>query len=233
MKISVIVPAYNEEKNIKQCLESLVNQDFDKKEYEIILVNNNSTDKTKEIALGFKQIKIIDEPKQGYGHALIRGCKEAQGKIFVFTDGDTIVPKNWLENYWQAYQNEKVVGVGGPGKFRPTIWQTTLLVEPFLYLAGLTTGLVCGFNFSIRKKTYFAFGGFDQNINLNVDSYLQIKAKELGKTVFLKDNFVITSSRRFSNLASISYILKGLINNLCLILFKKVLFYEFDNIREK
>ena len=232
-EISIIVPAYNEEKYLYRCLEALVNQDFDKDKYEIILVNNNSADKTKEIALSFKKVKVIDEPRQGCVHALIKGCKEARGKIFLFTDADSTAPKDWVSKYCKLYQTEKVVCASGPGRFRPIIWQTILFIEPSLYIIGIITSLASGFNLSIRRKTYFEFGGFNPNINFNADTYLQIKAKRLGKVIFLKNNFVITSNRHYKNLISISYILKGLTNFLCLFLFKKTLFYEFGNIRDE
>lgn len=233
MKISIIVPAYNEEKNIGQCLKSLVDQDFDENEYEIILVNNNSTDRTKEIALSFSKVRLIDEPKQGYVHALIRGCKQARGKIFVFTDADTIVPINWLGNYYQAYRDKKVVVAGGPGRFRPKIWQTTLFTEPFLDIVGIIAGLVCGFNFSIRKQTYFQVSGFNPKMNFNADTDLQIRAKKTGRWIFLKDNFVLTSSRHYQGVTGLIYVVKGLMNSLLLLICKKTLFYEFGDVRQE
>lgn len=227
MKISIIVPAYNEEKNIGQCLESLVDQNFDEKEYEIILVNNYSIDKTKDIALNFSKVKLIDEPKQGYVHALIRGCKEARGEIFVFTDADAIVPKQWLNNYWQVYQNKEIVAAGGPARFSPANWQTRL-IEPFIRSAKI----INGFNFSIRREIYLKFNGFSPNINFNADTYLLIQARKFGQISFLKENQVVVSNRRFRSLTTLPYITKSALNCLCLLLFKKTLFYNFENIRE-
>jgi glycosyltransferase involved in cell wall biosynthesis len=231
MKISIIVPAFNEEKNICSCLKSLINQDFDQNEYEVILVNNNSTDRTKEIALNYKGIKVVDEPNQGYVHALIRGCKEAQGEIFLFTDTDSLVPQDWVSKYWQAYLDKNVVVAGGPGKFRPIIWQTFFL-EPILYIGGVMFKLSNGLNFSIRKKTYLECHGFSPKVNFNADAYLQLKARKLGKSLFLRNNPVITSSRRFCKLNSLVYIAKSITNLFCLALFRKTLFYEFGNCRD-
>lgn len=230
-EISIIVPAYNEEKNIGHCLKALVNQDFNKDKYEIILVNNNSTDRTKEIALSFKKVKIIDEPKQGYVHALIKGCEKAQGEIFVFTDADSITPKDWVSKYHRAYLNKNVVVAGGPGKLRPITWQTPFS-EPIMYIAGVMAKFSNGFNFSVRKKTYFDCNGFCPKINFNADAYLQMKAKKFGKSLFLRNNPVITSSRRWRKANSLIYVAKSLTNLLCLILFGKTLFYEFGNIRD-
>src|SRR3989344_1484192 len=119
LKFSIIIPAYNEEELLPTCLESLTRLDFDKNRFEIILVNNNSSDRTKEIALGFSGVKVLDELKQGNVFALIKGCRAAQGEILAFTDADTIAPRDWLKKYEQAYSNEKVVFAGGPGMFSP------------------------------------------------------------------------------------------------------------------
>ncbi|MEW5805546.1 MAG: glycosyltransferase [Patescibacteria group bacterium] len=232
VKFSIIVPAYNEEKNVARCLDSLVNLDFDKNDYEVILVNNNSTDRTKEIAETFSGVKIIDEPKQGNVFALIKGCLQARGEILVFTDADTIVPKDWLIKINQAYQNEKVVCAGGPGKLRPKTF-LGFFGEKLFYWGGALTKLAPCFNLSIRKSVYKEIGGFDPKINFHQDTYLVLKAKKRGKAVFLRDNYVITSSRHFKGWPAIPYILKGGINLIFLFLFGKTIFWDFGNVRGK
>jgi glycosyltransferase involved in cell wall biosynthesis len=91
--ISVIIPAFNEEKFLGNCLFSLKNQDFN--DFEIIVVDNNSRDKTSKIAKKFG-VKLVSEKNQGAALARNRGAKEAKGEILAFTDADTILPKNWL-----------------------------------------------------------------------------------------------------------------------------------------
>ncbi len=97
MKISIVIPCYNEEKTIEKVIRNIPKEVF-----EIIVVDNNSTDKTAEIAkkLG---VKVVKEKKQGYGYALQRGFKEAQGDIIVTLDGDGQYPGekiNELVNYF-------------------------------------------------------------------------------------------------------------------------------------
>jgi glycosyltransferase involved in cell wall biosynthesis len=97
MKISAIIPCYNEEKTIEKVIRNIPKEVF-----EIIVVDNNSTDKTAEIAkkLG---AKVVREKKQGYGYALQRGLKKAQGDIIVTLDGDGQYPGekiNELVNYF-------------------------------------------------------------------------------------------------------------------------------------
>jgi glycosyltransferase involved in cell wall biosynthesis len=97
MRASIIIPCYNEEKTIEKVIKSIPKDVF-----EIIIVDNNSADKTAEIAkkLG---AKVVREKKQGYGYALQRGFKEAQGDIIVTLDGDGQYPGekiNQLVNYF-------------------------------------------------------------------------------------------------------------------------------------
>lgn len=231
IRFSVIIPAYNEEKYIVQCLDAITHQDFPNNQYEIIVVNNNSTDRTKEIASRYARVRVIEELKQGCVHALIRGCKEATGEIFAFTDADTIVPLDWLSKYNRAYRNSEVVFASGPGHLRPTLWCTPCL-EFILYWLGRITKLASGFNMSVRKTAYEAFGGFVPKINFDADAYIGLQAKKNGKTVFVKDNWVVTSSRRYQTIRAVVYFVKGLVNIAALVLVGKTIFYEFGNVRE-
>ena len=226
---SIIIPAYNEEKSISHCLDSVTQQTLPKEKYEIIVVNNNSRDQTKIIAQKYP-VSVVDEIKQGYTHALRRGCQKAKGRIFVFTDADTIVPKNWLAKYQKVYQNPEIVCAGGLYQLYPKI-PLSFLIKSFLRIFGTITKITFGCNFSVRRKTYQQLGGFNPKINFHADTDLILRAKHLGKTAFLTDNPVITSSRHFKGSKGIIYSLKGIINFFSLVLFKKTIFYEFGNVR--
>ena len=181
---SIIIPAFNEEKTISQTLESVLGQNFPRHQYEIIVVNNNSTDKTAAMVKKFPAVKLIHEPKQGYVYALKRGAKEASGEILVFTDADTIVPPDWLSQYQKAYQNPRVVVVGGAANFQPK-FGLIFLIQAFLNLFGLLTKVASGFNFSLRRDIYEKIGGFNPQINFHADTDLILRAKKEGKAVFL------------------------------------------------
>ena len=226
---SVIIPAYNEEKSISYCLDSVTQQTLSKEKYEIIVVNNNSRDQTKAIAQKYP-VSVIDEIKQGYVYALRRGCQEAKGRIFVFTDADTIVPEDWLAKYQKVYQNPEIVCAGGPYRLYPKI-PFSFLIEPSLCMFGTITKIAFGCNFSIRRKTYQQLSGFNPQINFHADTDLIMRAKRLKKIAFLTDNPVITSSRHFKGFKGIIYSLKGIINFSSLVLFKKTIFYEFGDVR--
>lgn len=99
--LSIIVPVYNVEKYLKKCVDSIMNQDIDSSEYEVILVNDGSTDNSYNIALELSQessnIKIISQTNQGLSSARNTGMKEAKGKYFMFVDSDDYLQPNCLK----------------------------------------------------------------------------------------------------------------------------------------
>jgi len=94
--ISVVIPAYNEEKNIVSCLESLQNQTIPRSEYEIIVVDGNSKDRTRELAEPLADRVIIQTSKK-VGGARNDGVAISKGNIVATTDADCILPSDWLE----------------------------------------------------------------------------------------------------------------------------------------
>src|SRR3989339_1729552 len=96
MKISVIIPVYNEQKYITNCLNGLIDQDVIPDE--IIVVDNNCTDKTIEIVNEYKNIKVISEKNQGIAYARNAGFKAAKGDLLVKVDADTVLTKQYIRN---------------------------------------------------------------------------------------------------------------------------------------
>lgn len=92
-KVSIVIPAYNEEKSIGQTLDEINNtiKKISNYDFEIIVSNNNSTDKTEVIAKE-KGAKVVFQPKQGYGNAYKKGLKEASGDIIITGDADGTYP---------------------------------------------------------------------------------------------------------------------------------------------
>jgi glycosyltransferase involved in cell wall biosynthesis len=229
--ISVVVPAYNEEKSIGQCLTALKNQDFPQKDYEIIVVDNNSTDKTAQIAKEMGA-KVFSERTQGYVFALRKGCSQAKGGIIAITDADALVPKDWLKKIYQAFQKDpQVVYLGGKVAFQPkTI--LAVMAEPIWNFSGWFLRLGTGFNLVIKKDVYKKIGGFREEINFDTDVDLCLRARKEGRMVFLWNNPVVSSSRHLQGLGGTIYCIKGTINIICLILFKKTPFFQFGDVRE-
>nr|QNO41820.1 glycosyltransferase AglE [Methanosarcinales archaeon ANME-2c ERB4]QNO42776.1 glycosyltransferase AglE [Methanosarcinales archaeon ANME-2c ERB4] len=115
--VSVIVPAYNAEKTIKECVESLLNQDFPKDRYEILVVDNNSNDRTKEIVKEYP-VKLLEEKKiQSSYAARNKGIQNAKNKILVFIDSDCIATPQWVKEGINVLVSESADLVGGEVEF--------------------------------------------------------------------------------------------------------------------
>jgi len=111
-EISVVIPAYNEEKQLPLCLGSLTKQRcvFP---YEIIVVDNASTDRTAEIAEEFG-VRVIHEPRKGVSAARQAGFEAARAEIIASTDADCIVPSDWLSRIRDIFdENPRLAAVGG------------------------------------------------------------------------------------------------------------------------
>jgi len=227
--VSVVIPAFNEEKSIAKCLQSVCGQDFNKP-FEVILVNNNSSDKTEEIASKFP-VKILSEPKQGYVYALIKGFSQAKGEYVALTDADTVVPRDWLSKIYFEYKNDsKTVAVGGGAVMTPKnfyLW----VIDLVLNAASSIFKIFSGFNFSVKKSTYDQLGGFREDLNFNVDTDLCFRLKRCGRVVFLRDNKVITSSRHYRGIKGIFYSAKGILNVISLKILNRTLFFNFGDAR--
>lgn len=229
--ISVVVPTYNEKSSIGRCLTALKNQTFPQKDYEIIVVDNNSTDRTTQIVRKTR-VKVFSEKKQGYVFALIKGCSRAKGEIIAITDADTLVSRNWLEKIYQAFQqNPQIAYLGGKAIFKPKIF-LSILIEPIWNLGCWLLGFGPGFNLAFRKRVYRKIGGFRKEINFDTDVDFCLRARKEGKVVFLWDNPVVSSSRHFQGPKGFVYCLKGAINIISLFLFEKAPFFQFGKVRK-
>jgi len=230
--LSIIIPAYNEEAVIADCLSSVCNQTFSPEKYEVIIINNASTDKTKQVAQNFN-VKIIDEPKKGYVYALRTGCEKAQADIIAITDADTIVPNDWIEKIYNTYKKDSnIVAVGGGTILKPS-FPFAKLAETFLNTTSPLFNYFIGYNFSVRKDIYRKSGGFRMDMNLNTDTEFSMRLRKYGKIVCLQNNPVTTSSRHYRGIAGLLYSAKSIINFLTLTVFNRTIFFNFKDIRDQ
>ncbi len=111
---SVIIAAYNEAENLKKCLRSLTKTDYPAEYLEIIVIDNNSTDRTAEIIRRYPEVVYACEKKQGASFARNKGIALAKrGNILVFLDADTEVATNWLTSLLEPFEDETIGAVGG------------------------------------------------------------------------------------------------------------------------
>lgn len=201
MKISLVIPAYNEEKYINTCLESVVKNGGEL--YEIIVVNNTSTDRTPEIAARFNRVRVVIESKKGITRARQRGVEESSGDIIAFIDADTKMQKHWVKKIIAEFQkDEKLVCLSGPYIY----YDVSVLAKIFVWLywnifariAYLFTGyMVVGGNFAVSRKALEKIGGFDPNISFyGEDTDTARRLHKVGKVKFSQKLIIHTSARR-------------------------------------
>jgi 1,2-diacylglycerol 3-alpha-glucosyltransferase len=198
--ISVVIPAYNEEMYIENCLNSIKKQDY-KGMMEIIVVDNNSTDKTVEIAKKFGA-KIIVEKKQGYVFALKRGMDEAKGEVIAVTDADTQVSLDWMSTIRRIFSKPRVVAVTGTidlkTKSKLVDISMSALYATFLHVSSLIgRPNLSGFNFAVRKDAFVKAGGLNTLFEMSPDVDLGLRLAKLEKVETVNDLRVIASFRRF------------------------------------
>jgi len=192
-KISVIIPVYNGENTLKSCLNSVVNQTY--KNYEIIVVDNNSKDNTKSIINEFqkknRKIKYLFESKRGRGAARYKGEINAKGEIILMTDSDCIVPVNWIEEMIKTIENWDVVqGFEEPisdnywNRYRHITFEEKYKNEKMQD----PLGKIDTKNFAIKTSILKKIGNTSRKYFSGNDTYLSIKLTENNfKVRFMKD----------------------------------------------
>lgn len=201
MKISLIIPAYNEEKFIKKCLESIKNQTVSPDE--IILINNNSTDKTLDIVKKFK-VKIINEKQQGISFARNRGLNEAKYEIIARCDADCILPNTWIEQIKENFKNKKIDALGGPLYYYDIILPNKKIIVAFIKFMKVILGHypLIGPNMAVTKKIWNKVKDHVCNDNnlVHEDIDLAVHINKIGGKIGYDEKLISTiSSRRLKN----------------------------------
>jgi peptidoglycan/xylan/chitin deacetylase (PgdA/CDA1 family)/GT2 family glycosyltransferase len=221
--VTVVIPAYNEELSIGECLKSLKNQDYSG-QYEIVVIDNASSDATASVAREFSA-KVIYEGKRGYNFAIKRGFDDADGDIIACTDADSIVPRNWLSKLVKHFEVPDVVGCGGVFRFADgPLWLR--LVGEF----GRCNYHIAGANMAVRSSAYKQIGGFSPEVNQGADVDLDRRLRKIGTVVIDRKIVTATSSRRFQA-AFWETLFRYYVNDFFLLTTGKPLFHSFKDYR--
>lgn len=207
MKVSVIIPAYNEEKYIAKTLQAVLAQDY--QNFEVIVVDNNSADKTGDIARSFQNVRVIIEHKKGAHQAREAGRRSATGQLIALLDADCLPEKDWISKGVGYFTLPEIVAVSGPSYYFDTglffrwfsLWlQRTLYVNVNLLFQFLHVGAVMIANNSfVRSKSLADSGGFDTSIAFyGDDTDMALKLSKLGTVIFSGKLVMKTSGRRFT-----------------------------------
>lgn len=214
--LSIVIPAFNEEAEIKICLDSITKQDLGKKYYEVIVVDNASTDKTAKIIKKYP-FKYIFEPKKSVVIARQTGADLAKGQIIVSADADTKYPKDWLSKIKEDFDNDKnLIGVAGWLYFRGTksIYKTAAGISQeinlFISKHSQNFPLVFAANFAFKKSALKKIGGYPKHLpELGDQQYLLKKFSKLGKIILDPKIKAYTSGRQLKELSKNIFINNG------------------------
>lgn len=204
VRVSVVVPAYNEQKNIAATIADILNQDF-AEPIELLVVDNNCTDNTALISskLG---ARVVPEKEKGTRFAYHRGFADATGDIIVMINADVRVDSNWLSTIVNEYKDKTVVGVGTHVKFTNCPWYVNLVwfglynLGTFLNYYGFNKGVrtFWGASMSSTKEAFNKVGGFNHGTNTNEDMVYTNLISQYGKVVYTHKTVARLDGRRYS-----------------------------------
>jgi glycosyltransferase involved in cell wall biosynthesis len=165
--ISVVVPFHNAAKHIERCITALISQTYPSSAYEIIMVDNNSTDNSAELVMKYPQIKLLSETKKGAYAARNLGVAESRGEIIAFTDSDCEPSPEWLDKISEAIDKPGVGLIQG-GRLYTTDSPSLLLLESYeseradYTFSGHASGLCYGYtnNMAVRRDLFERCGPF-------------------------------------------------------------------------
>jgi glycosyltransferase involved in cell wall biosynthesis len=239
--ISFVVPAYNEESNIGLCLVAICEEARRRGPYEVIVVDNGSTDKTVEHAsLPFyrrRGVRIISEPRKGVVRARQAGYKEAKGDLIANIDADNYIPEGWVANaLWEFSTQEDLVLVSGPVVYYEFGALLQFLSTVFYWFGGLFNKFIGpmsqGGNSVIRKSALDKIGGYNTDIDFyGDDTDIAKRISKVGKVKFTSMLWSVGSARRFMHEGVLTTTFRYIANYLSVTIFGKPLHKQYKDIR--
>ena len=196
MDFSVVVPALNEEKRIRRCLESIRAQRTSRS-YELIVSDSGSTDRTLEIAREYAD-KVHVCSERGTARARNEGAALASGDVLVFVDSDTEVMPDYLETVGRAFEDRDMLACSCAfrfGRMSAKLLLAEYVTNTYYVTRSLLRGTTLpGFNVCIRRDVFEKVGGFRLCHLEDLD--MSIKLRKLGRTRYLPRRVAVTSPRR-------------------------------------
>ncbi|WP_038056879.1 glycosyltransferase family 2 protein [Thermus amyloliquefaciens] len=195
MRISVVIPAHNEEALLPGALQAVLQQTLPP--FEVIVVDNASTDRTREVAEAYG-VRVVHCAKKGVAHARQAGLLAARGEWVAMTDADSLPIPGWLEALAEKAQG--AVALYGPLRFYGVSAGEALLSEwgyrAFLHLMALFgRPNLAGANMMVLKEAALRVGGFPQ-VEAREDVLLGWKLLGQGPVRYVPRALVLTSARR-------------------------------------
>jgi glycosyltransferase involved in cell wall biosynthesis len=208
LRLSVIVCAHNEARQIGGCLHSLLAQT--RPPDEIVVVDNASADGTGEVAARVPDVRVVSEPQKGLVIARETGRRNATGGVLAFVDADCRAPLTWLARVERRFERDPgLLAMCGPYRYYDWHWRGRALIRVYDYTVApavqvlvkyvLDVGTVFyGGNFAVRAEALRAIGGFDTSIEFHgEDTNLGRRLHRAGRVTLCYDCYLFTSARRY------------------------------------
>ena len=204
VKVSVIVPVWNDERRVVKCINALKNQQFVPEAYEIIIIDNGSTDRTFEEIQGIEGITVLQELKPGSYAARNKGLSVAKGHYVAFTDSDCVPDKNWLASLIECAETQRDIGVvaGDVSFFKDEadeIDDASLAYESFFSMNQeeyARKGVCITANWLSKKKTLLELGGFNAKLKSGGDHDMAKRLTNNGLSVVFCKQAVVAHPAR-------------------------------------
>jgi glycosyltransferase involved in cell wall biosynthesis len=246
MRLSFVVPAYNEEAYLPACLESIMAQTGELGDaVEIIMVNNASTDRTREVAMGFKGVRVVDEPRKGLTFARQAGFAASTGELIANVDSDSRLTEGWVATVLKEFAAEpKLVALSGPFIYYDMSPSQRVSVRVFYAIAYLVYAvnrwvlragsMVQGGNFVLRRTALEKIGGFNTAIAFyGEDTDIARRMNQVGEVKFTFDLKMFSSARRLKKEGTLRIALRYTINYFWTIFGKTPFTKEYTDIRDQ
>ena len=211
MKLAFVIPAYNEEALIGKCVESILAEvKRSGRDVEVVVVNNNSTDHTAEIAGSYPGVRVVDEKQKGLVSARDGGFKATTAELVANIDADTIVPEGWLDVVFEEFEKDpKLVCLSGPYIYYDLGGWNRFLISMFYGLTWLiyvvnhyilrVGSVVQGGNFVLKRDAWTRAGGFNRDIKFyGEDTDVAVRLSKIGRVKFTFRLKMMTSGRRLA-----------------------------------
>ena len=244
-RLSFVVPAYNEEACLGDCLGAILSQTAAlATPVEIIVVNNASTDRTRAVALGYPGVTVVDEPRKGLTFARQAGFAASTGELIANVDADSRLTPGWVEQVLRTFAAEPdLVALSGPLVYYDLAPRQRRQVHVFYALAFLTYALnrwvlrvgsmLQGGNFVVSRRALEQIGGFNTAISFyGEDTDLARRLHRVGPTRFTLALKMFSSARRLKHEGLFTMAWKYSLNYFWTTFFKRPFTGDYIDIRE-
>ena len=245
LRLSFVVPAYNEEAYLPACLESILAQTQGMGDaVEIIVVNNASSDRTREVAFSYAGVTVVDEMRKGLTFARQAGFAASTGELIAHVDSDSRLTPGWVETVLETFAGEqRLAALSGPVVYYDLTPKQRVAVQVFYGIAWMTYmlnryvlrvgSMVQGGNFVTSRWALEAIGGFDTAISFyGEDTDIARRLNAVGEVRFTFALKMFSSARRLKKEGMLTMAGKYAINYFWTTFFKRPFSNEYVDVRE-